>query len=154
MKLEEAIGSNRFTNARHKALINLLYTSYWFKTHASASLKQNDLTMEQFNVLRILKGQHPEPVCIRDIGSRMIEKNSNVPRIVDRLLLKKLVKRTISEVDKRETLISLTETGLMQLEEATTAVNSMQNNIFGLEDAEAELLSELMEKMRKADSDI
>jgi len=148
MKLEEAIGSNKFADAKHKALINLMYTSYWFKTHASASLKERDLTIEQFNVLRILKGKYPERVCIKDIRSRMIEKNSNVPRIVDRLLLKGLVRRTASEEDKRETLITLTEKGVYQLDEASARMNKVQNDIFGLDEAEAVMLNELMEKMR------
>ena len=151
MKLEEAIRSENFADARHKAVINLLYTSYWFKTHASGSLKEMDLTIEQFNVLRILKGKHPEQICIKDIGSRMIEKNSNVPRIVDRLLLKNLVKRTISEEDKRETLISLSDEGLRQLADASRVMDQLQIDIFGLDEAEAVLLNTLMEKMRGKD---
>ena len=153
MKLEEAIRSDRFSNARHKALINLMYTSYWFKTHASASLKERDLTIEQFNVLRILKGKYPERICIKEIGSRMIEKNSNVPRIVDRLLLKGLVRRTTSEEDKRETLIALTEKGIYLLDEANETMNKMQSDIFGLDEAEAIVFNELIEKMRRKDPD-
>ena len=151
MKLEEAIKSNRFADERHKALINLMYTSYWLKTHLSTALKQNGLTIEQFNVLRILKGKHPEQLCVKDIGSRMIEKSSNVPRIIDRLLVKKLVKRTTSKEDKRETLISLTEKGVKQVEDANIVINSKQTEIIGLNEEDALLLHELMEKMRMVD---
>ncbi len=151
MKIEEVIRSEKFTDAKHKAVINLMYTSYWFKTHASAALKENDLTIEQFNVLRILKGKHPEPLCIKDICSRMIEKNSNVPRIVDRLLLKQFVKRTTSQEDKRETLISLSEQGAQQVDDASKVMDTVQHRIFGLDEAEAVMLNTLMEKMRGVD---
>ncbi len=151
MKLEEAIKSNRFTDPAHKASVNLMYTSYWMKTHLNTVLKENGLTIEQFNVLRILKGKHPEQMCVKDIGSRMIEKSSNVPRIIDRLLIKKLVKRTPSREDKRETLISLTDNGLKQVESSNILVDAMQKRISGLDDSEATLLSELLEKMRNTD---
>ena len=151
MKLEEAIKSSRFTDATHKASVNLMYTSYWMKTHLNTVLKGNGLTIEQFNVLRILKGKHPEQMCVKDIGSRMIEKSSNVPRIIDRLLVKKLVKRMPSKEDKRETLISLTEKGEMQVEESTIVVDNMQKRIFGLDENDATLLNELLEKMRTTD---
>ncbi len=151
MKLEEAIKSNRFADEKHKALINLMYTSYWMKTHLSTALKQNGLTIEQFNVLRILKGKYPEQLCVKDIGTRMIEKSSNVPRIVDRLLVKKLVKRVPSTEDKRETMVSLTEKGMKHVAEANDVVNSVQDNIIGLSETDAVLLHELMEKMRRVD---
>ena len=128
-----------------------MYTSYWLKTHVNAVLKDNGLTIEQFNVLRILKGKHPEQMCVKDIGSRMIEKSSNVPRIIDRLLIKKLVKRTTSKEDKRETLISLTDDGLKQVESSNILVDAMQKRISGLDDRDATLLSELLEKMRTTD---
>jgi len=153
MKLEEAIKSTRFTDAKHKAVLNLLYTSYWLKTHVSGILKQNDLTIEQFNVLRILKGANLEQMCVRDIGSRMIEKNSNVPRIIDRLLVKKLVRRTTSKEDKRETLISLTDKGIEQVEVARQLVETLQREIMGIDETDAETLNELLEKVRMTGRD-
>jgi DNA-binding MarR family transcriptional regulator len=151
MKLEEAIKSSRFTDASHKAVVNLMYTTYWMKTHLNTVLKENGLTTEQFNVLRILKGKHPEQMCVKDIGSRMIEKSSNVPRIIDRLLVKKLVKRMPSKEDKRETLISLTDKGQKQVEDSNLVVDALQKKIIGLDENEAVLLNELLEKMRTAD---
>lgn len=148
MKLEDAIKSNKFKDMKHKATINLMYTSYIMRTQMSAILKEYGLTPEQYNVLRILKGKHPEAMCVRDIGSRMIEKSSNVPRIVDRLVAKKLVKRTTSKEDKRETLTSLTEKGIEQLAEATQAGDAFEMNVIGITEEEATLLNELLEKMR------
>ncbi|MEL4474610.1 winged helix DNA-binding protein, partial [Shewanella algae] len=76
----------------------------------------------------ILKGKHPEKMCVKDIGCRMIEKSSNVPRIIDRLALKKLVKRSDSEFDKRETVITLTQSGIAVLEATSNKVNSLLEN--------------------------
>ena len=151
MKLEDALKSNRFADERHKAGLNILYTAYWFKTHISAALKETGLTSEQFNVMRILKGKHPDQMCVKDIASRMLEKNSNVPRIADRLVTKKLVKRATSKEDKRETIMSLTETGLQVLEIANDAIEVMNTEIMGLNNDEAGMLNELIEKLRKTD---
>ena len=151
MKLEEAIKSTRFTDMRHKAILNLMYTSYWLKTHISDTLKQQGITAEQYNVLRILKGKHPEAMCVKDIGSRMIEKSSNVPRIIDRLVVKKLVKRTTSKEDKRETLVSLTDKGMEKTIEATKAENKVTERILGVTNEEAAILNDLLEKMRTED---
>ncbi|MEY3405503.1 MAG: hypothetical protein RL161_933, partial [Bacteroidota bacterium] len=99
MRLEEAIKSTRFSSEEHKVALNILYSAWWLKTALSKELKSFGLTHEQYNVLRILNGKHPEALCVRDIASRMIEKNSNVPRILDRLLKKKLIKRNTSKED-------------------------------------------------------
>jgi len=151
MKLEDAIKSTKFSDMRHKATLNLMYTAYWLKTHISDTLKELDLTPEQYNVLRILKGKHPEQMCVKDIGTRIIEKSSNVPRIVDRLVAKKLVKRSTSKEDKRETLIALTEKGIEKLLEANKVNDKMSSEILGITDEEAAVLNELLEKMRKTD---
>lgn len=148
MKLEEALRTNNFLDLRHKASLNVLYTSYWLKTEFSQAIKSMNLTMEQFNILRILKGSHPRHMCVKDIASRMLEKSSNVPRIVDRLLLKGLVERTTSEEDKRETLVSLTEKGCLELEKANGLVDSLYTGIIGINESEAEQLNNLLEKMR------
>ena len=151
MKLQDAIKTNNFSDERHKASLNVIYTAYWFKSHLSTVFKEYGLTEEQFNVLRILKGKHPEPMCVRDIASRMLEKNSNVPRIADRLVTKKLVKRSTSKEDKRETLITLTEKGIQHLEIASNAMEDKANEMLGLSEKEATQLHELLEKLRKID---
>lgn len=151
MKLEDAIKSNKFRDEGHKATLNILYTAYWLKTAFAASMKELGLTSEQFNVMRILKGKHPEEMCVKDIGSRMIEKSSNVPRIIDRLVDKKWVKRTTSKEDKRETLISLTEKGIKQLAEASAIMDNVGRDLIGITNEEATQLNELLEKLRKTD---
>jgi DNA-binding MarR family transcriptional regulator len=147
MKLEEAIKSSKFTDEKHKAAINVLYTAWWLKNNFSTVIKNEDITVEQYNVMRILKGMHPEAMCVKDIGSRIIEKSSNVPRIIDRLVLKKLAKRTPSKLDKRETLVSLTENGMNILAKAITLMDKVQDDS-GLDEKDALLLNDLLEKMR------
>lgn len=151
MKIEEVIKTERFESAVHKAALNIMYTAYWFKTHMSGEFKKLDLTSEQFNVLRILKGKYPEKMCVKDIANRMIEKSSNVPRIIDRLLDKQLVNRAISEADRRETLIELTDAGLAILKTASATAKKIREDITGLTEQEAEQLNTLLEKMRKID---
>jgi DNA-binding MarR family transcriptional regulator len=149
VKLEEAIKSHKFKNEVHKAGLNILYTAWWLKTLTSKELKEYGLTHEQYNVLRILRGKHPEQMCVRDIAQRMIEKNSNVPRIIDRLELKKLVKRSASQNDKRETAIGLTAAGINILEIATAKVNKVFENTVVMEESSASTLNKLLEKIRE-----
>jgi DNA-binding MarR family transcriptional regulator len=125
-----------------------MYTAWWLRSMTSKSLKQFELTPEQYNVLRILKGKHPDQMCVRDIASRMMEKSSNVPRIVDRLVAKNWVERTTSAIDKRETVINLTAAGLQVLVTSTRSMDDMFSSILTLTNEEAVQLNELLEKLR------
>lgn len=148
VKLEQAIQSNKFKNEMHKASLNILYTAWWLKTQMSKVLKEFGLTHEQYNVMRILKGKYPEQMCVKDISCRMIEKSSNVPRIIDRLVLKKLVKRADSPTDKRETVITLTQAGIAVLAASTESVNQLMDEMVQIETNEAQELNRLLERMR------
>jgi DNA-binding MarR family transcriptional regulator len=153
MKLEEAIKSSKFVSEKQKAAINVLYTGYWLRSGYSTNLKKENLTLEQYNVMRILKGMHPEQMCVKDIGSRIIEKSSNVPRIIDRLVAKDLAKRIPSKVDKRETLVSLTDKGIALLERANVLTWDVTSGITALNEQEAKTLNDLLEKMRMESPD-
>ena len=135
----------------HKATLNILYTAWWLKTVMSKELKEFDLTHEQYNVLRILKGKYPEQMCVRDIACRMIEKSSNVPRIIDRLELKKMVKRSTSAIDKRETVITLTGAGITVLDECTEVVTAIMDNTICVNEDDAAHLNTLLEKVRSTE---
>jgi DNA-binding MarR family transcriptional regulator len=148
MKLEDAIRSSKFSDEQHKATLNILYTAYLLKQNLSTALKADGLTIEQHNVLRILKGSHPTELCVKDIASRILEKNSNVPRIIDRLVAKKLAKRTTSKEDKRETLVSLTDKGITTIEHARKVVDQITKDIVMIGDDEARTLNTLIDKMR------
>jgi DNA-binding MarR family transcriptional regulator len=148
VKLEEAIQSVKFKNQTHKAGLNILYTAWWLKTIMSRELKQFGLTHEQYNVLRILKGKSPDEMCVKDIGGRMIEKSSNVPRILDRLVLKKLVKRATDANDKRHTVMTLTPAGFNILELSTKKIDALFAEIVDIDEASASRLNDLLEKVR------
>ncbi|MEO8171993.1 MAG: MarR family transcriptional regulator [Sediminibacterium sp.] len=148
MKLEQAIQSTKFKSEVQKAGLNILYTAWWLKTVMSKELKEFGLTHEQYNVLRILKGKYPEQMCVRDIACRMIEKSSNVPRIIDRLELKKLVKRSTSSIDKRETVITLTQGGISILDASTIMVNRVMDDLLAINEKDAGELNRLLEKVR------
>lgn len=148
MKLEQAIQSTKFKSEVQKAGLNILYTAWWLKTVMSKELKEFGLTHEQYNVLRILKGKYPDQMCVRDVACRMIEKSSNVPRIIDRLELKKLVKRSTSAIDKRETVITLTQSGITILEASTGIVNKTLDIILAINEHDASELNGLLEKVR------
>jgi DNA-binding MarR family transcriptional regulator len=148
VKLEQAIQSTKFKSEVQKAGLNILYTAWWLKTVMSKELKEFGLTHEQYNVLRILKGKYPDQMCVRDVACRMIEKSSNVPRIIDRLELKKLVKRSTSAIDKRETVITLTQSGITILEASTGIVNKTLDIILAINEHDASELNGLLEKVR------
>ncbi len=149
--MEEAIKSTKFKNNIHKASLNILYTAWWLKTLMSKELKAYGLTHEQYNVLRILKGKHPEQICVKEIACRMIEKSSNVPRIIDRLETKKLVKRVTSNIDKRETVIVLTQAGINILQHSTDRINKIMYDSVGITERKAEQLNEILEELRQTE---
>jgi DNA-binding MarR family transcriptional regulator len=148
VKLEQAIKSTKFKSEVQKAGLNILYTAWWLKTTMSKELKAYGLTHEQYNVLRILKGRFPEQICVRDIACRMIEKNSNVPRIIDRLEVKKLVKRSTSAEDKRETVITITQAGINILDMTTTRIDNMYAKTVSMDEDSAKTLNSLLEQLR------
>lgn len=149
VKLEEALQMNTFPSQKQKAALNLLYTAWWLKSIISKELKEVGITHEQYNVMRILKGKHPEKICVKDIGSRMIERSSNVPRIIDRLVAKKYVSRTNSILDKRETVNTLTATGITVLQNATQMMEAKLKKTIALTEQEAKQLNELLETYRE-----
>ena len=148
MKLEQAIKSTKFKSEVQKAGLNILYTAWWLKTIMSKELKEYGLTHEQYNVLRILKGRFPDQMCVRDIACRMIEKSSNVPRIIDRLEVKKLVKRSTSAEDKRETVITITQAGINILDMTTTRIDNMYAKTVSMDENSAKTLNNLLEHLR------
>ena len=150
MKLEEVLKTERFESMKQKAMLNVMYTAYWAKTKVSTTLKNHGLTTEQFNVMRILKGKHPEAMCVKDIASRMVEKSSNVPRIIDRMIVKGVAIRTQSEEDRRETLVSITDKGLKILEKANVDISTINMGL-GLNEEDALLLNDLLERLRLED---
>ena len=148
MKINEVIKTNKFANEKHKASLNVLHTAYWFKDQLATVLKPHDISMEQHNVLRILRGSHPTEMRVKDILSRMIEKSSNVPRIIDKLVDKKLATRNPAPHDKRETLVTLTEKGITLTDKVHKLVDQATEDVLKISEKEAKALNNILEKMR------
>jgi DNA-binding MarR family transcriptional regulator len=148
MTIETALKTSRFNSEQHKALLNVFYTAYCLKDSIYHFLKQYDLTHEQYNVLRILRGSLPNNLCVKNISERMIEKSSNVPRILERLHRKGWIIRVPSEHDRRESTTIITEKALTMLKEIDSLMNEHEKQQIPLTDEEALQLNQLLEKMR------
>lgn len=149
--IEEAIQQGKpFKNPYQRALINILYSAAQLGYQNSVLLKQHNITWQQFNLLRILKGCHPKPVTVKYIAERMIDRSSNASRLVDKLFDKALVSRTNNEKDRRRVNISLTEKGMELVNLASIDLENEIINHFAnrLTPTEAEQLSTLLDKMR------
>ena len=149
MKLEEALKQTKpFKNEIHKLILNIHYTSSCLNAVLADLLKPYDLSPHQFNVLRILKGNHPKTYCNQEISSRMIDKNSNATRIVDKLITKNLVSRITCDVDRRQVQIGITEKGLALLDELDKAIN-LDTLILGtITEEEAQLVNPILDRLR------
>lgn len=139
---------SKFMNERVKANLNVLYTANWIYNRISADLKPFGLTHEQFNVLRILRGKHPDFMNQKDILARMVAPNSNLTLIIKKLIDKNLVKVNQSEADKRAYEINLTEDGLLKLKELDEHIEAKKNDFSSLSESEAFHLNALLDKIR------
>lgn len=150
MKLEEAIQQKAFISEYQKAHLNILFSASWLSQHSTALLRPFGLTSQQFNVLRILRGRHPEPATVKLLTERMIDKMSNASRLVDKLLAKKLVVRSTSKADRRRVDINITEAGLELLERASNQLENGPHFTGGtLTEEEARQLNYLLDKFRE-----
>ena len=147
MKIEDEIKQQKFRNQLQKAVINLIYTASWMQGRQQDTFKPFNITSQQFNILRILRGQHPNSISATEIKSRMLDKNSDVSRLLDRLLAKKVITKKTCPNDKRAADINLTEEGI----ELLKAIDKKQQQIDGiliLSEEEAEQLSNLLDRCR------
>lgn len=148
MSIEKAIKQKRFTNPYHKIIVNITYTASWLMNKQIEILRPLDLSPQQYNVLRILKGSFPEPMRVQDISERMLDKTSNTSRLIDKLVLKKWVDKKISRDDKRAVDIVINEAGIELLSRATPLVISLEALLHQVEPEEVEKLSGLLDRMR------
>ncbi len=147
VKIEEEIQQKSFHSSQQKAIVNLLYTQGIIGTKQHHALKPFGLSIQQFNLLRILRGQYPNPASVKLLTERMIDKMSNASRLVDKLLSKGLVERKSNEIDRRQVDIVLSEKGISILKSASKVMDGIMES-FPLSDTEAEQLSVLLDKLR------
>jgi DNA-binding MarR family transcriptional regulator len=147
MKIEDEIKQQKFKTPHQKAVLNLIYTTSWMQGRQKDIFKTFNITLQQFNILRILRGQHPNSTSATEIKSRMLDKNSDVSRLLDRLLAKKVITKRVSSNDKRAADVNLTEEGL-ELLKAIDKKQSQIDNVLLLTEEEALILSDLLDKSR------
>jgi MarR family transcriptional regulator, 2-MHQ and catechol-resistance regulon repressor len=147
MSIEKDIQQRIFLTSRHKAVVNVLYTYGWELERIQKILAKENITHQQFNILRILRGSYPNPLSTLQIRERMLDKMSDTSRIVDRLIVKDLVIKTISSKDKRLVDVIINEKGL-DLLKRIDEVDIVSQIMTNMSEEEAEQLSNLLDKMR------
>lgn len=149
MKIEDVIKSNVEMEVSKKAVLNIIYTQNVINEHFNEILKPYDLSGEQYNVLRILRGQKGAPANMCLIQERMLAKTSNTTRLVDKLLLKELVTREVCPENRRKIEVQITQKGLDVLSELDPKITENENKFSNnLSNTELEQLNELLEKFR------
>jgi DNA-binding MarR family transcriptional regulator len=147
MSLEKDINQSKFNTEHQKVMVNIIYTANWMNEQLKSFFDKGDITQQQFNILRILRGAG-EPISTLQIRQRMLDKMSDTSRIVDRLIIKGLVKKTLCPTDKRLVDISITTKGKKTLEKLDSLQIEMDTISFKLTDADAKTMNKLLDKMR------
>jgi DNA-binding MarR family transcriptional regulator len=148
MKLEDEIKQTKFRDEYHKLAVNLIFTANWLESNHSQIIKPYDITQQQFNILRILRGQHPKCATVTLLQERMLDKMSNASRLVEKLRLKGLVERHQDESDRRQCRVTISEKGLELLStlDAVSNESVFMNKNFTID--EASKLNELLDLLR------
>jgi DNA-binding MarR family transcriptional regulator len=148
MKLEDAIKQTAFKTEEERLMINFVYTSGWLSSEQNRFFKRFGISSQQYNVLRILRGQFPNPASVGLIQERMLDKMSNASRLIEKLKQKKLVKRSECSKDRRQVDVLITEDGLKLLEEIDQLIGEMHSICNTLNQTEKKKLNELLDKLR------
>lgn len=148
MRLEEEIKQKKFKSEHHKLMVNLIYTTNWLMSIHGPLMKQYGLTVQQYNILRILRGQYPNPCTVNLLKERMLDKMSDASRLVDRLLEKGLLERRTCDNDRRRVDITITSAGLDLLKKVDEDENKLYARMNMLSEEEASLVNDLLDKLR------
>jgi len=148
MELEKEIKQKSFKSPYHKLVLNILFSASWLNTLQNKTFKPYGISPQQYNILRILRGQQGKAVALSVLQERMIDKMSNASRLVDKLLLKEMVDRKQCPEDRRQVEISITEKGLDVLKQLDDKVNNLENSMSNVTEKEAAEVNRILDKMR------
>lgn len=148
MRIGKEISQDKFKSEHQKMLINILFTSSWLSSQHAASLKPFGISTQQYNILRILRGQYPKPVTVNLLIDRMLDKNSNASRLVEKLRLKKFLERAICPEDRRAVNVVITKKGLDLLEELDKYETEFLKGLKNLSTEQAEQVNFLLDTLR------
>ena len=149
MSIDKDIHQSNFKNQHQRALVNLIFTYNWTITKLKKLFDKEGLTMQQFNILRIVRG-NDKALSTLQIRERMLDKMSDSSRIVDRLVIKGLLKKTISKTDKRLVEVTITEKGKRVLKKTDLQEDELHQIVRALSDKEAKTLNKLLDKIRES----
>ena len=149
MRIEDELKMKKFANAQDRAVLSIMFTGNWLSDHMNSLLKHWGISDQQYNVLRILKGQKGKPINLYMIRERMIHRMSNATRLVEKLRIKGFVRREICESNRRMVEIVITKEGLRMLDEINEIVG-LHRKVTNkkLTDEEATILGNLLDKLR------
>ncbi len=150
MTIEEEIKQKSFQSEYHKLAINLRFTANWLGALHSKVFRSYKISAQQFNVLRILKGRIPDPSNLILIRERMLDKESNASRLIDKLESSGHIKRVQCPQDRREVEISITENGLGLLDRINPEVEKIKDQMTSLNEEEVKTLNNLLDKLRES----
>ena len=148
MSLEEDIKQEKFSSEYHKLTINIAFTNSYLTNLLNNYLKPFDLSMQQYNVLRIIRGQHPNPVSINAITDRMIDKMSNASRLVEKLRKKTMIHRQTCNTDKRQVDVCITTKGLEILAEIDALMDRYEKKFTHIDLAEISVANKVLDDLR------
>lgn len=148
MKLEDAIKQKKFDSPMHKATVNLMYTANWLHGEFRDLFKSFDITHQQYNVLRILRGVYPACLNPTEIKEVMLDKNPDITRLCDRLLLMGLINRAIDKENRRKMKIVITEKGMLLLLEIEPVIKSRITDLFAKVRVDYDQFNEMLDAMR------
>ncbi len=148
MRIEDEIKQKKFASEHQKLAINILFTSSWLSGLQQKMLRQFEISPQQFNVLRILRGQHPKPASVGLLIDRMVDKMSNASRLVEKLRQKGLVERTECATDRRRVDVVITAQGLSLLDNISEQLNEFHDLMAGVSAEEAAQVNDILDKLR------
>jgi DNA-binding MarR family transcriptional regulator len=150
MSIEKDIQQSKFRNEYHKTVVNLIFTYNWITEKTKQFFEKGDITSQQYNILRILRGAG-KPLSTLQIRQRMLDKMSDTSRIVDRLVKKDLVQKVICKTDRRLVDVTITDMGLQLLDKLDSYNEQMDNMLGMLSEEEAKMLNHLLDKIRSSE---
>lgn len=150
MKLEDELKQKKFKDEFQKLFLNIMFTGNWLNSQSIKAFKPFGISPQQYNVLRILRGQHPQAITVNQIADRMLDKNSNASRLIDKLVLKSLVDRQICEKDRRQMDIVITDKGLLLLDQMDKEISSLDQDIAKkVSKKDAQYLNDILDGIRE-----
>ncbi len=148
MKIEEEINQSKFNSPQEKAIVNIIFTANAIEDAFKKALKMYDISLPQYNVLRILKGRKDGYATCGDLKDVMLDKNPDVTRLCDKLVLKKLIVRSNNKNNRRQILLRISDKGLQALEEINPYFAAVNTGLNGISSEKLEQLSDILDEIR------